>query len=152
MSCVFSVRTRAHWKKKDYKSLWNSVPLYQKIFCLSEDTLILKNRNFFLHFHFYIFYLTGIIYMEFTLCLCHLFFIVSLKESKNYEKYFLFNLKSFFRSADIQIIVFLCSSFFPVGHWWIYRKSWLEIIPHVFDVTKCLNWNLKTSSAISWEV
>ena len=29
-------------------------------------------------------------------------------------------------------------SFFPVGHCWIYRRSWLKISPKGYDVTKLL--------------
>ena len=57
----------------------------------------------------------------------------------NYEKCFLFHLKSSFHSKDIQIFVFLSFSLFlPVGHCF---GGWLKINFEVNDVINCLNKN-----------
>ena len=60
---------------------------------------------------------------------------------KNYEKCFLFHLKSSFRSRDIQIFLFSSSPLFlPVDHCF---REWSKINLKVYDVTNCLNKNLK---------
>ena len=62
------------------------------------------------------------------------------KPFKNYEKCFLFNLKSPFHSGDIQIFMFLSSPLFlPVSHWF---RGWYKINLKVYDITNCLNKNL----------
>ena len=56
---------------------------------------------------------------------------------KNYEKRFLFNLKSSFCSRDIQIFAFLSSLlFFPVSHCF---RGWFKKYLKVYDVFNCLN-------------
>ena len=61
---------------------------------------------------------------------------------KNYERYFLFHLKSFFRSWDIQIFVFSSSPLFLlVSHCF---RAWSKINLKVYDVINCLNKNLMT--------
>ena len=61
---------------------------------------------------------------------------------KNYEKCFLFHLKSSFHSRDIQFFVFLSFPLFlPVGHCF---RGWLKINLKVYDVISCLNKNLIT--------
>ena len=61
---------------------------------------------------------------------------------KNYEKFFLFHLKSSFHSRDIQIFVHLSSSlFFPVSHCF---RGWLTKNLKVYDAINCLNKNLIT--------
>ena len=59
----------------------------------------------------------------------------------NYEKCFSFHLKNSFRSRDIQIVVFDCSSLLPLGHC---IRGWLKINLKVYDVINCLNKNLIT--------
>ena len=60
----------------------------------------------------------------------------------NYERCFLFHLKSFFRSQDIQIFVFPSSPlFFPVSHCF---RGWSKINLKVYDIINCLNKNLIT--------
>ena len=59
------------------------------------------------------------------------------KPFKNYEKCFLFHLKSSFHSQDIQLFVFPSSPLcLPVSHCF---RAWLKINLKVYDVTKCLN-------------
>ena len=61
---------------------------------------------------------------------------------QNYEKCFLFHLKSSFRSWDIQIFVFSSSPlFFPVSHCF---RGWSKKNLKVYDVINCLNKNLIT--------
>ena len=61
---------------------------------------------------------------------------------KNYEKCFLFNLKSSFCSWDIQIFVFSSSPlFFPVSHCF---RRWSKKNLKIYDVINCLNKNLIT--------
>ena len=65
---------------------------------------------------------------------------------KNYEKCFLFHLKSSFRSRDIQIFVFPSSPLFlPVSHCF---RDWSKINLKVYDVINCLNKNLYHVSII----
>ena len=60
---------------------------------------------------------------------------------KNYERCFLFYLKSSFRSRDIQIFVFPSSPLFlPVSHCF---RGWSKINLKVYDIINCLNKNLK---------
>ena len=59
---------------------------------------------------------------------------------KNYEKCFLFHLKSFFRSRDIHVIVFSSSPLFlPVSHCF---RSWSRKNLKVCNLINCLNRNL----------
>ena len=61
---------------------------------------------------------------------------------KNYEKCFLFYLKSSFRSRDIQIFVFPSFRLFlPVIHCF---RSWSKINLKVYDIINCLNKDLIT--------
>ena len=56
---------------------------------------------------------------------------------KNYEKCFSFHLKSFFRSRDIQIVVFLSSRLFlSVSHCF---RDWSKINLKVYDIINCLS-------------
>ena len=79
--------------------------------------------------------------------MCPLFFIkflffTKLQPFKNYEKCFLFHLKTSFRSRDIQIFVFPPSPLFlPVSHC---LRAWSKINLKVYDVINCLNKNLIT--------
>ena len=79
--------------------------------------------------------------------LCPLFFIkflfsIKWKPLKNYEKCFLFHLKSSFRSRDIQFFVFPSSPLFlSVSHC---VRGCLKISLKVYDVINCLNKNLIT--------
>ena len=85
-----------------------------------------------------------------TWSLCPLFFIkflffTKLWPPKNYDKCFLFYLKSSFRSWDIQIFVFSSSRlFFSVSH---YIRGWFKRNLKVYDVINCLNKNLITHFA-----
>ena len=69
---------------------------------------------------------------------------------QNHEKYFLFHLKSYFHSRDIQIFVFLFFPLFqPVGHCF---RGWSKINLKVHDVINCLNKNSITHFVeIFWE-
>ena len=61
---------------------------------------------------------------------------------QNYEKCFLFHLKSSFRSRDIQIFVFSSSPlFFPVSHC---LRIWSKKNLKIHNVISCLNKNLIT--------
>ena len=61
---------------------------------------------------------------------------------KKYEKWFLFYLKSSFRSRDIQFFVFLSSPLFLlVSHCF---RGWWKINLKVCDIINCLNKNLIT--------
>ena len=61
---------------------------------------------------------------------------------KNYERYFLFHLKSSFRSQDIQILLFPPSPIFlPVSHC---LRAWSKINLKDSDVINCLNKNFIT--------
>ena len=61
---------------------------------------------------------------------------------ENYEKCFLFCLKSSFRSRNIQTFVFPSSPLFlPVSHCF---RGWLKLNPKVYDVINYLNKNLIT--------
>ena len=60
----------------------------------------------------------------------------------NYKKCFLFHLKSFFRSRDIQVLVFPPSLlFFSVSH---SLRGWSKINLKVYDINNYLNKNLIT--------
>ena len=60
----------------------------------------------------------------------------------NYEKCFLFHLKSSFRSQDIQFLYFqLPFIFYLVSHW---LRGWFKINRKVFDVSIFLNKNVIT--------
>ena len=72
--------------------------------------------------------------------LYQILFFTKKKPFKNYEKCFLFHLKSSFRSRDIQIFVFPSSPLFlPVSHC---VRGCLKINLKVYDVINCLNMNL----------
>ena len=58
----------------------------------------------------------------------------------NYEKCFLFHLKSSFCSRDIQIFS-TSPQIFPLSHW---LREWFKINLKVYDVSICLNKNLIT--------
>ena len=61
---------------------------------------------------------------------------------KNYEKRFLFHLKTSFRSQNIQTFVFSSSPLFsPASH---YSGGWSKKNLKVYDVINCLNKNLIT--------
>ena len=69
-----------------------------------------------------------------------IFIFHQIKPIKNYEKYFLFHLKSFFRSRVIQIFVFPSSPLFlSVSHCF---KGCSKINLKVYDIINCLNKNL----------
>ena len=71
-----------------------------------------------------------------------LFFFTKWQPLNNYEKCFLFHLKSSFHCQDIQIFVFPSSPLFvPVSHW---LRGWWKINLKVYDVSNCLNKNLIT--------
>ena len=73
----------------------------------------------------------------YQICISH-----QMKLFKNYEKCFLFHLKSSFRSRDIQIFVFLSFPLFPpVSHCF---RGWWNINLKVYDVINCLNKDLIT--------
>ena len=64
------------------------------------------------------------------------------KPFKNYEKMFLFHLKSSFRFRDIKIFVSLSSPLFlPVSNCF---RGWSKENLKVYDVINCLNKNLIT--------
>ena len=71
-----------------------------------------------------------------------LFFFTKWQPLNNYEKCFLFHLKSSFHCQDIQVFVFPSSPLFvPVSHW---LGGWWKINLKVCDVSNCLNKNLIT--------
>ena len=71
-----------------------------------------------------------------------LLFFTKWQSFKNYEKCFLFHLKSSFHSRDIQIFVFPSSPLFlPVSHCFRGRSN---INFTVCDIINCLNENLIT--------
>ena len=78
---------------------------------------------------------------------CVRYFLSNFYFSPNYspsktEKYFLFHLKSSFRSRDYQIFVFPSSPlFFPVSHCF---RGCSKINLKIYDVINCLNKNLIT--------
>ena len=62
---------------------------------------------------------------------------------KNYEKCFLFHLKSSFHSRDIQLFVFSPSPLFsPVSHSF---RGWSKKNLEVYDIINCLNKNSITN-------
>ena len=70
------------------------------------------------------------------------YFFTKWDSFKNYEKCFLFHLKSSFRSGDIQIFVLLFFPLFlPVGHCF---GGWSKINLKVHGVISCLNKNTIT--------
>ena len=70
----------------------------------------------------------------------HFFISNQMIALQNYEKCFLFHLKSSFRSQDIQIFVFPSSPLFlPVSHCF---RGWSKINLKVYDIINCLNKNL----------
>ena len=82
----------------------------------------------------------------FKACVCYFFikilYFTKWHPFKNYEKCFLFHLKSSFWSQDIQIFVFLSSPlFFPVSY--CFRGSSKKNLK-VYHVTNCLDKNLLT--------
>ena len=84
------------------------------------------------------------IYLNTTWSLCPLFssnfyFFTKWWSFKNYEKRFLFHLKSSFHSREIQFFVFLSFPLFlSVGHCF---GGWSKINLKVQDVINCLNKN-----------
>ena len=73
-------------------------------------------------------------------------FFTKWKLLNNYEKCFLFHLKSSFCSRNIQICVFLsCILFWPVSHC---LTGWLKTNLKVYDVINCLNKNLITAHIV----
>ena len=81
---------------------------------------------------------------NFKACICYFsfffFFFTKWQCLNNYEKCFLFHLKSSFHCQDIQILVFPSSSlFFPVKHW---LRGWWKKNLKVYGVSNCLNKNL----------
>ena len=62
--------------------------------------------------------------------------------SRTMKSFFIFHLKSSFRSRDIQIFVFLYSPlFFPVSH---YFRKWFKKNRKVYDIINRLKTNLIT--------
>ena len=87
-----------------------------------------------------------IIYRQFKVCVryfsSNFYFSPNDSPLKNYEKCFLFLLKSCFRSQDIQIFVIPSSPLFPpVSHC---LRGWSKIDFKVYDIIDCLNKNLTT--------
>ena len=75
----------------------------------------------------------------FRYILSYFYFSLNDSPSKKYEKWFLFHLKSSFRSRDIQIFVFPSSQLFsPVNHCF---RAWSKINFKIYDVMNCLNKN-----------
>ena len=72
-------------------------------------------------------------------------FVIKIKLSKNYQKYFLFYRKSSFCYRHFQIFVLHYSPlFYFLGHCWFYWRSWLMINTKVYGISMSLNWILKT--------
>ena len=79
------------------------------------------------------------------LCFIKFSFLTKWYLFKNYEKCFLFHLKTFFCCRDIQIFVFSSSPLFsPVQRC---LGGWSMINHKVYDVIICLNKNLRTHFA-----
>ena len=66
-------------------------------------------------------------------------FFTKWQSFRNYERYFSFHPKSFFRSRDIKFFVFLSSPLFlPVSHCF---RDWSKINLKVYDFINCLKKN-----------
>ena len=75
-------------------------------------------------------------------CVCHFIIFHYMIAFKNYEKSFLFHLKSSLYSQDIHIFVFPpYPLFLLVDHCF---RGWFKINPKVYDVIHCQNKNLIT--------
>ena len=73
---------------------------------------------------------------------CQIFIFHQMIALQNYEKCFLFHLKSPVRSRDIQIFILLSSPLFlPVSHCF---RGWFEINLKVYDINNCLNMDFIT--------
>ena len=85
------------------------------------------------------------LHFSFKACVCYFFlnlFFTKWQSFKNYERYFLFHLKSSFHSQDIQIFLFPPSPIFlPVSHC---LRAWSKINLKDSDVINCLNKNFIT--------
>ena len=116
-----------------------------KIWLSHEQEELLKlNKFFFLVLKALYFSNTKQIFKNFKGCVrfFHFFFFFTKFTWNNYEKWFLFHLKSSFHYQDIQIFVFPSSPlFFRVSHW---LRGWLKINLKVYGVKNCLNNNLIT--------
>ena len=75
--------------------------------------------------------------------LSNFYFFHQMIALKNYEKCFLFHLKSSFHSRDIQLFVFSPSPLFsPVSHSF---RGWSKKNLKVYDIINCLNKNSITN-------
>ena len=85
------------------------------------------------------------LHFSFKACVRYFFlnlFFTKWQSFKNYERYFLFHLKSSFHSQDIQIFLFPPSPIFlPVSHC---LRAWSKINLKDSDVINCLNKNFIT--------
>ena len=85
------------------------------------------------------------LHFSFKACVRYFFlnlFFIKWQSFKNYERYFLFHLKSSFHSQDIQIFLFPPSPIFlPVSHC---LRAWSKINLKDSDVINCLNKNFIT--------
>ena len=93
---------------------------------------------------FFIF-LKNICLWNFKACVRYFFkkiFFTKWQSFKNYERYFLFHLKSSFHSRDIQILLFPPSPIFlPVSHC---LRAWSKINLKDSDIINCLSKNFIT--------
>ena len=95
------------------------------------SNMLLVNQKYFM----YLKLVPAIFFMKFL-------FLAKRYSFKNYEKCFLFHLKSSFRSRDIHIFGFPSSALFPpVSHCF---RCWWKINLKVCEVINCLNKNLIT--------
>ena len=78
----------------------------------------------------------------FRYVLSYFYFSLNDSPSKKYEKWFLFHLKSSFRSRDIQTFVFPSSQLFSTVNNCF--RVWSKITFKIYDVMNCLNKNLIT--------
>ena len=77
---------------------------------------------------------------NFKACVSYFSFLHQMIPLNNYEKCFLFHLKSSFHSQEIQVFVFPSSPlFFHFGNCF---RVWSKINLKVYDVINCLNKNL----------
>ena len=77
----------------------------------------------------------------FKACFRYFRYFCQEKALKNFEKCFLFYWKSSFLSQDL---------FSPVGHCWIYGRSWMKVSPKDHDVTKFLLCSSFFSNVVSF--
>ena len=92
-------------------------------------------------------------FQEFNFCVLYFYIFHQEKSLKKIMKNAFYKLlKRPFHFQDIQIFVLSCSPLFSlVGHCWIFRRSWLKMIPNVYDVIIRLIRNLKNGNCvISW--